>query len=401
MSAPRIRPRAVVDIARHDVLDLRRQRGVWLGLLLIPFVTISFLLLLPGVLADREQSSHERAVYRVAVEGDASDVDALVAGALAAPRFRVTATDHARRDVGRRQADVGLVPDGSITEALAAADGQMAADLVVLSGRSRSRAAAGAVSSAIEAHGLEMTDARLAARGLPPAAARPITVDPVDLSTTTRGRRLGLAALLPLMVLLPVAATVGVAAQRISGSKDQRVFEPLLVLPFTRRELLLGKALSALTVGSITVLTVGLPLLAGRVVPIGSSGRTVDLPVTEVLGVMALAAILLVLLVSLGTAVGAASRTSAELGSVLQMATLPLFLLGSLLQFRSGIETTAPLLALPFFGLLLCVRDVAIGALTAAHLAVAVVATVAWSSVLVSVAARLLESERSVLRSTT
>ena len=59
MSAPRARLRAIVDIARHDVLDLRRQRGVWLGLLLIPFVTISFLLLLPGVLADREQSMLE------------------------------------------------------------------------------------------------------------------------------------------------------------------------------------------------------------------------------------------------------------------------------------------------------------------------------------------------------
>ena len=82
------------------------------------------------------------------------------------------------------------------------------------------------------------------------------------------------------------------------------------------------------------------------------------------------------------------------------MATLPLFLLGSLLQFRSGIVTTYPLLALPFFGILLSVRDVAIGALTASHVAAAVAATAVWGAVLLAVAARLLRSERSVLRTT-
>jgi hypothetical protein len=110
--------------------------------------------------------------------------------------------------------------------------------------------------------------------------------------------------------------------------------------------------------------------------------------------------VLLVVLVCLGLAVGAASRTSAELGSVLQMATLPLFLLGSLLQFRSGIVTTAQLLALPFFGLLLCVRDIAISALAPRNLAIAVGATAVWIAALFALAGRLLESERSVLRST-
>jgi hypothetical protein len=82
------------------------------------------------------------------------------------------------------------------------------------------------------------------------------------------------------------------------------------------------------------------------------------------------------------------------------MSTLPIFLLGSLLQFRSGIVTTYPLASLPFFGVLLCVRDVAVGALTVGHTAVAATATVGWAAALLLVAARLLESERSVLRTT-
>jgi ABC-type Na+ efflux pump permease subunit len=394
------RSRQVLDVARHDLLDLRRQRGVWLGLLLIPFVTVSFLLLLPGVLADREQSGESRAVYDVVVQGDADLVRALAAEALPAERFRVVGGDDARRAVTRGEADAGLVSKDDDPAAATGDSEQLTAELVLLSARGRSRNAAAAVAGALDRHGLVLTDARLAERGLPPSAARPLVVDTVDLATTSRGQRLSLAALLPLMVLLPVAGSVGVAAQRISGSKDQRVFEPLLVLPLTRRELLAGKAISAYAIGSVTVLTVGVPLLLGRFVPVGASGRSVDLPAPEVLGVVALAALLLVLLVSLGTAVGSASRTSAELGSVLQMATLPIFLLGSLLQFRSGIVTTYPLASLPFFGVLLCVRDVAVGTLTVGHTAAAVAATVGWSVVLLLVAARLLESERSVLRST-
>lgn len=396
----RLRCRAVVAVAGHDLLDLRRQRGVWLGLLLIPFVTISFLLLLPGVLAEREEATQARAVYEVAVEGDGADLAAL-APAFPRDRFRLRAVDDARVAVTGRSVDVALAPAAPPATSLAAERGVVEADLVVLSGRSRSRGAAGAVAAAIDAFALEVTDRRLAARELSPATVRPLRVETVDLSETGRGRRLTLATLLPLMVLLPVASTVGVAAQRISGSKDQRVFEPLLVLPFTRLELLFGKAMSSVAIGTITVAAVGLPLLAGRFVPLGSGGRTVHLPVGEVAGVMGIAAVLLVLLVCLGVTIGAASRTSAELGSVLQMATLPLFLLGSLLQFRSGIVSTVQLLVLPFFGLLLCVRDVAIGALTPGHLAVATGATALWSAALLLIAARILASERSVLRSTT
>jgi ABC-type Na+ efflux pump permease subunit len=408
-----IRPRAVTAVARHDLLDLRRQRGVWVGLLLIPFVTVSFLLLLPGVLAQREQTTQARATYRVAVEVD-SAADAVVdvlRKELPSNRFRVVASRTARRDVERSRADVGLRLDGegaSAVASLAASPSSTSGDvtqvvgqLLVLGGRSKSRAASGALTAALERFGLEITDRHLAARGVAPSTVRPFVAEVVDLSGTARGQRLNLATLLPLLVLLPVAGTVGVAAQRISGSKDQRVFEPLLALPFTRRELLVGKALGSLLIGSITLVAVAVPLLAGRFVPVGAGGRQVQLPLGALGAAVGIGTLLLVLLVMLGMAVGAAARTSAELGSVLQMVTLPIFLLGSFLQFRSGIVSTAWLMALPFFGPLLCVRDVAIGALTGMHLSVAAVSTLAWASGLLLVATRLVESERSVLRSST
>ena len=392
---------AIVAIGRHDLLDLRRQRGVWVGLVLIPFVTVSFLLLLPGVLAEREAESQATAVYRVAVEAaDEASVSALRAG-LPASRFRVTRHDDARGAVSSSKADVGLVvetPD--VAAALAGEDEQVTGEVLVLAGRSRSRAALGALGPALDEFAIRVTERRLDARRLPVSTVHPFAVATVDLSETPRGQRLNLATLLPLLVLLPVAGTVGVAAQRISGSKDQRVFEPLLVLPFTRRELLVGKALGALVIGSATLVAVGVPLFLGRFVPVGAGGRSISLPLRELVAVLGIGAVMLTLLVVLGVAVGAASRTSAELGSVLQMATLPIFLLGSFLQFRSGIVTTPQLLVLPFFGPLLCLRDVALGTLTAGHAALAVAATIGWGALCVAGGVRLLESERSVLRST-
>lgn len=395
-----MRFRSILAIGLHDLLDLRRQRGVWMGLVLIPFVTVSFLLLLPGVLAEREVQNQARAVYRVAVQpADAADA---LRDALPASRFELSGVDDARKRVSSSKADVGLVlATADVTVALAGESEQVTGEVAVLAGRSRSRAALGALGPALEEYGLTVTNRRLDARGLPLSTVQPFVVSTVDLSDTSRGQRLNLATLLPLLVLLPVAGTVGVAAQRISGSKDQRVFEPLLVLPFNRAELLLGKALGALSIGSVTLVAVGVPLFVGRFVPVGAGGRSISLPLRELVAVVGLGAVLLSLLVLLGVAVGAASRTSAELASVLQMATLPIFLLGSFLQFRSGIVTTPQLLVLPFFGPLLCLRDVALGTLTAGHAVLAVVATAAWGGLCIAAGVRFLESERSVLRSTT
>ncbi len=396
-----MRVRPILAVARHDLLDLRRQRGVWSGLLLIPFVTVSFLLLLPGVLADREQASQAKVTFRLAVQvGGNTSASVAIEALHLPPRLRALASTNARKDVVDGRADVGLFLAGDASEQLAAAE-PVEGQAFVLSSRSRSRAAFGALATSIDEQGLRITDQRLAARGLSPVTARPLLVEQLDLSDTPRGRRLSLAALLPLLVLLPAAGTVGVSAQRISGSKDQRVFEPLLVLPYSRTELLLGKAVSSWTIGTISLLAVGLPLSLRHAIPVGAAGGSVSLPLPEVALVVVIGAVLLTLLIALGTAIGTASRTSAELGSVLQIVTLPIFLMGSFLQFRSGIVTQPGLLVLPFFGVLLCIRDVAIGALQPAYLALAVTATGAWSGIAIAIAARIVRSERSVVRTTT
>lgn len=396
MTGP-VRWRPIRLVAGRDLADLRRQRSVWVSLLMLPFINVLFLLLLPGFLTQREQSSLQRATYRVAI-GSAGDVEVLRV-ALPAPRFRLVEEADPRRAVSERRADLGISLHPEAVRALST-DGQAQGDVFVLGARNRSRAAYAVASVALEQYAVDLATTRVTAHGLPPAAARPVNVQRTDLNGTDRGRRLGLGTVLPLIVLLPLTGAVGISAQRISGSKDQRVFEPLLVLPFSRTEVLLGKAASSILLCAITLPAVAVPLLLGRVLRVVRAGQVVALPAAQTAGVVAIAVLLLTLLVSLGVMVGSASRTSAELGSVLQMATLPIFLLGLFLQFRSGIVTRPELLVLPFFGPLLLVRDLAIGALTAAHVLTAAAATATWTLLLLALGVRFVASERTVLRPT-
>ena len=368
-------------VAHRDLLDVFRQRSVWALLLLIPAVNVGFLLVLPGIATEREQRQLARTVYSAAVE---PGVD--VEDALRRARVALVPTDDAAGLVASRRVDVGVRRrEGSY-------------EVLVLSGRARSRAGGAAVSAALERNAAAVVRAALVERGLAAGLTEPFSTERVDLTATGQGRRLALAGSLPRLVLLPLSSVIGLAAQRISGSKDRRVFEPLLVLPIARTSLLAGKGLSGLGLGLITLPAIVLPLVLGRFVPVGRTGRTVELPLATGAAVVATALVLLIVLVSIGLVLGAAARTSTELSTVLQVVTLPVFLLGLLLQLRSGIPASPGLLAVPVFGLLLLLREVGSGAVEAWQVAVAVTASAVMVVVLLGAGTRLLERETSVLR---
>jgi sodium transport system permease protein len=374
--------RHAVVVARRDLLDVFRQRSVWALLLLIPAVNVCFLLVLPGVATEREQRQLARTAYTAAVE---PDVD--VGDALAGARVATVRAADAAELVARRRVDVGLRSNEDRT-----------VEVLVLSGRARSRAAGAAVTAALERRAAELVRSDLAERGLSTAIVDPFATERVDLTATGQGRRLALAGSLPLLVLLPLSSVIGLSSQRISGSKDRRVFEPLLVLPMTRASVLAGKGLSGLGLGLITLPAVVLPLVLGRFVPVGRAGRTVEVALGTGAGIVATALVLLVVLVAIGLVLGAAARTSTELSTVLQVVTLPVFLLGLLLQLRSGIPASAGLLSIPVFGLLLLLREIGSGSAQAWQVVVALTSSGITVVVLLAAGARLLDRETSVLR---
>jgi ABC-type Na+ efflux pump permease subunit len=394
--------RAALRIAGLDLRDLARQRGTWMSLLLFPVINVVLIVILPGVLIQREQRQEQSAHYVVAVQGDAADVAAL--GPVLAPkRLDVVASSDAERAVRTKQAHAGLVvPPGAgvaLRDGAAEALGEAQLRAVTLATRKASRAAVARVITTIEEHRAELAAANIERRGLPPAVIRPIDVQTVDLAATDRGARLALARLLPILLLLPLSGSLGLAAQRVSGGKDQRVLEPLLVLPVSRSVVLAGKAMSGYVLGMITLPAIALPLLLGRVVPVGGAGRHVALAPGSVAAVVLVAALLLILFVSVGACVGASARTSSEMGSLLPFLTFPIVLTALALNFLA-VHTTLPFALIPVMGTALVARDIVAGTVNATAVALMALSTLTVALALIVGASRFLERERSVLRAT-
>ena len=385
-------------VAWHDLLDLGRQRGTWFGLMLLPAVNVVLILLVPGYLAEREQQRDEAATFTIAVQASEADERA-VARILDDPALRVVATADARRAVTSRAAHAGLVAEAGAADAIAGGD-EAQIRVIALSTRRASNIAFGRLVDVLERTRIELAIDRADAAAIPHRAVQPLVMKPVDLADTSRGARLELAQLVPVLVLLPLTGSVGLAAQRISGARDARVFEPLLLLPVSRSELLAGKALSGLVLGAVTLPAAVVPLFVGRVAPVGAAGRTATLSLGTVLAIGVIAAALLTVLVAIGAFAGSAARTSTELASLLPLVSVPILLLAVTIRFFPELHPDGVIAAVPILGPSLVVRDLAAGAATSLAGPIAVATSILWAVALLLPAGRLLGKERSVLRAT-
>ena len=390
--------RRIGAIAWQDLLDLGRQRGTWVSLLMFPVINVLLIVVVPGFLSEREQAKQDTERYRVAIEAVPDD-SGLLRDELIEANFDVIAVPDARRAVRTRVAHVGLRLDAGAREAFEGTD-QAQARVIALTTRRASNLAFGRLIEVLETVRIDQAATRALAAGLPKGAVRPITVEQVDLADSAAGARLELSHTLPFLALLPLTAAVGISAQRISGAKDLRIIEPLLLLPVRRFEVLAGKALAGFALGAVILPAVVVPLVASRFLPAGGAGRTVALGVETIAAITGVAALLLVVLVSIGAFAGAVARTSTELSSALPFVTLPLVLLAMALQFFTGVRATATTAFVPVLGPALLLRDAGAGVAASSAAALTVVATAVWAVVLLALATRFLERERTVLRAT-
>ena len=395
--------RAVRAIAVQDMLDILRQRGTWLLLLSLPILNVLLIVVVPGVLSEREREQRTTETYTVAVDGTPEDVTTL-GDVLEPALLRVVSSSDPAAAVKAKRAHVGVVvPEGSTvpdaSSVLAADAGEVHVRVVALGTRATSRIALGRVVATMEAYRSQLTEQGVEARGLPASVARPVVVDAVDLATTELGARLALALTIPFLMLFPITNALAMAGQRVSGGKDVRVLEPLMLLPVPRSIVLVGKALSGYAIGVVMLPALAVPLLASRLLPAGEAGVKVALSPWTVLGVTAIGAVVLVLFVAVGTCLGAASRTSAELGALTPFVMVPIMLLALSINFLQ-IRTVPTLALIPLFGPTLVARDIVAGTVEATNVMVAVLVTLACAVALIGLAGRLLERERSVVRPT-
>jgi sodium transport system permease protein len=238
---------------------------------------------------------------------------------------------------------------------------------------------------------------RLKAYKAPASVTRSIEQTVDDVSTA--GQRMGnrLAQLLPLLVL--ITGMLGSLFPALSATTSERelgTLETLLVTPAGRTELLLAKGLLVLLCGIFTaaINMISMSLVLWRVTSLMTPGESLSLsPGTLVMTFFA-ATPALVFFTSLVMIVGLLARTFKEANSYATPAML--LPLASLALSIADVKATPGLLITPIANTTLVMRDVLRGKGSALDFTLAMVSSLVYAGLLLSVAARLFSNEQLV-----
>jgi sodium transport system permease protein len=145
--------------------------------------------------------------------------------------------------------------------------------IVADSSRNDARATVDRVRGLFAQYGAEIGSLRLIARGVSPAAARPLDVQDIEVSTAQQ-RATQILTFIPMFILM--AGFVGgmqIATDSTAGERERGSLEPLLVNPAPRLALVAGKWLAAAVAAMVsTVLTVVLCANLPRFLPLDDMG---------------------------------------------------------------------------------------------------------------------------------
>lgn len=373
-------------VARLELLDTRRSRGLIAAVLLLPLGYAVALACVPALFLRYDASRHARATYEVAVAGGSQEVERVED--VLPSRFRVRGTDDATEAVLERDgADVGLQP---------AEEGGYTARYV--STRRESGRAVQLVLEAFARADRSATRSGLAARQASPTLAEPFSLRRTDVVTAPGGDALLLGRWLPAALAAAMVFLMGDALRRLTSAADRRAAEALLVLPLTRRELIGGAGLATGVLAAVVLPAVVVVFAVVGAVPIGTKGPLVGLPSAIVPYLVVGGVLFGGVAIAIGLAVGSRLRE----GSIAE-SWLTGFLQPMLMAVVAAVQARPLFLrpwspGVPVFGPLLLVQQAAAGRATTAGVVIAAVVSVAIVVVGVVLAGRWFGDERTVLR---
>lgn len=248
---------------------------------------------------------------------------------------------------------------------------------------------------ALEQYGETILRQRLMIRGLSPLLHRPFAIDPVDVSTPESRAELLLSPIIFLLIFTTLLGGAHHALDATAGERERGSLEPLLALPVSRTEIVVGKiaATTAYMLLSTTVALIAFSISL-RWIPLDRVDMAASIPISTLLGMLLVMAPFAVLGASLLTVLAAFTRTYREaqtgMGAVLLLPTLP-----ALLAQVSGLEATLPRMAVPALGQqYLLASMLERDPLPLSHFVANGIATTALASLCVAVAVRLYLRER-------
>ena len=201
--------------------------------------------------------------------------------------------------------------------------------VVADSARSDTRAQVERVQRLLQQYNAEIGALRLIGRGVSPAAATPLKIQGVEVSTTQQ-RAAKLLSVIPLMVLLAAfTGAMQLATDATAGERERGSLEALLVNPVPRGALALGKVFASALAGMLAVMvTAGLCTALLRFIPLQELGMRFRFGTPHMVGLMAAALPMCLLTASVQSAVATMAKSFKEAQTYMGILILAPMLVG-------------------------------------------------------------------------
>ena len=250
------------------------------------------------------------------------------------------------------------------------------------------------VRAALHGYSQELAMMRLVARGVSPLMMRPVHVDEVDVSTPSGRSAMLLGMMSYFFIFALLMGGMYLAIDTTAGERERGSLEPLLSLPVTRDQLMLGKiAATCLFMAVSLLLSLCSFFVALKFMPLEQLGMTPNFGPDVVVAAFFVLAPFILLGASLMTLVASFTKSYKEaqtwLSIVLVAPTLPILIV-SILTLRPQLEFMfVPSLSQH----LLLVDMIKNEPVNLLHVAISVTSTLAFGALLTWVCARLYRRE--------
>ena len=198
------------------------------------------------------------------------------------------------------------------------------------------------VRNALHSYSQELASMRLVARGVSPQALRPINVDEVDVSTPSGRSAILLGMMSYFFIFALLMGGMYLAIDTTAGERERGSLEPLLSLPVTRDQLMLGKIVATCVFMAMSLmLALWSFYFALKFMPLEEIGMTPNYSPFVVIAAFFLLLPFVLLGASLMTLVASFTKSYKEaqtyLSIVLVAPTLPILIV-SILTLRPQLE---------------------------------------------------------------
>ena len=248
--------------------------------------------------------------------------------------------------------------------------------------------------NALRAYNQQLAAIRLSARGVNPLLLRPINIDEVDVSTPSGRSAMLLGMMSYFFIFALLMGGMYLAIDTTAGERERGSLEPLLSLPVTRGQLILGKIFAACVFMAASLM---LSLISFYIVlkfmPLEQLGMTPNFDLGVVVAAFFLLLPFILLGASLMTLVASFTKSYKEaqtwLSAVLIAPTLPILVV-SILTLRPQLE----FMFVPSLSQHLILVDMVKNEpLNGLHIAISVCSTLFFGALLTWVCARLYQRE--------